>query len=111
MLEEDSVMQPKNLVVMNYFNFCIIGPVLCPLSFVSGPGRSFEALPPGKYLVGAAWAFHGFLDIFHHPNICCSTCPEGQVWTRCLPPAVLLGATWVFVLRCPLRPYDRLLGP
>lgn len=66
------LMQPKKLVIMNYGNFCIIGPVLCTLSFVSGPGRYFASLPPGKYLVGTAWLLHGVADTFHHPNLCCS---------------------------------------
>ena len=72
------LMQPRNLVVMNYFNFCIIGPVLCTLSFVSGPGRYYEGLPPGKYLVGLAWALHGVADIFHHPNLCCSNAQKDK---------------------------------
>lgn len=72
------LMQPKMLVVMNYLNFGIIGPILCTLSFVSGPGRYFESLPPGKYLVGAAWALHGVADVFHHPNICCSNAKKDR---------------------------------
>ena len=71
------LMQPKKLVIMNYCNFCIIGPLLCTFSFVSGPGR-YYASPPGKYLVGTAWLLHGVADTFHHPNLCCSNSKKNK---------------------------------
>ena len=72
------LMQPKKLVVLNYLNFCIVGPILCTLSFVSGPGRYFASLPSGKVLVGTAWFLHAVADTFHHPNLCCSNLKKNK---------------------------------
>ena len=77
-----------------------------PWSFATGPGRYFASLPPGKYLVGAAWFLHAVADPFHHPSLCCSNAKKKN-----LRPAVLLGADWVYELRYPLRPADHVHGP
>ena len=72
------LMQSKKMVVFNYLNFCVVGPVLVTLSFATGPGRYFASLPPGKYLVGTAWLLHALVDTFHHPSLCCSNAKKDK---------------------------------